>query len=196
MLIYESRALQSTQHCDITIISNWSSTPMCFPGGYNYVQIFLNTDPLVLGGNSSQLSNHRTTILTDNDMTTCISRVHNPNNHTVWFKVLPHRSYLFGKTFSVFIAGGDISCSPVDGISVAVQPTCNENGNCTNAVTCTGKIAPPTAGQLVCEYRCQTLGRWDFVATYTTNRALIFDSDLELCEIWFSNWYMYSTSPY
>ena len=162
---------------------------MFCPGGHNYVQIF-NTDPLALVLNSPQLSKDRTMILTDKKMTTCTSYDYNLNNNLVWFKVQTPRSYLFGKTFSVFVAGRDISCSPIDGIRVAVQPACSANGNCTNALPCTAKKAPPKAGLLVCEYRCQTLDRWDFVATYSTNPALVSNREIELCEIWFSNWFM------
>ena len=150
------------------------------------MQIFSNRDPEDVARNQVYLSNDRTALLTDSAMATCFTVPHNSNRHLLWMKVLTSRAYLFGKVFSAFVAGKKFSCSPVDGISVAVQPSCHGNGNCIPAVPCTARKAHQKAGLFVCEFQCKTLTTWTFVAININDGGLDFDGYQELCEIWFS----------
>ena len=156
-------------------------------GGYNYVQLFsrLSSLDIVRG---SQLVDAKTTMMTDGVMDTCFRVTYNPNRRFLWAKVLPFRAHLFGKLFSVLIAGENISCSPIDGILVALQPVCDENGQCENTVPCIARKASQRARLLVCEYQCKTIVNWNFVAVYINHLGSIPIGDLEICEIWLSTW--------
>ena len=157
------------------------------------MQIFSNLQPLDVANQPLRLSDERTTMLTDSSVATCYNITHDSGTNLRWAKVLPPRSYLFGKTFSVFVAGRYSSCSPIDGISVAVQPSCdalshNFTCTCTKPVPCVATRAPQAASLLICEYRCQVFDVWEFIVVYAGHAVSAPADALELCEIWFTNW--------
>ena len=157
-------------------------------GGYDYMHTFSRLTPLDVVRSSLQMGDTRTATVTDGVVDTCFRVTYNPNRRFLWAKVLPFRAHLFGKLFSVFIAGENISCSPIDGILVALQPVCDENGQCENTVPCIARKAAQKARLLVCEYQCKTIVNWNFVAVYINHLGSIPIGDLEICEIWFSTW--------
>ena len=156
-------------------------------GGYDNVQIFSDLQPLDVARHSLRLSEERTTMLTDNSMSTCYSIYSDFRINWRWIKVLPMRSYLLGKTFSVVVAGRYASCSPIEGLSVAVQPACTLNHTCTKPAPCIVMGNPQTKNLMVCEHRCQVSGIWDFVAVYLGHVDSSSAVGLDLCEIWFTN---------
>ena len=151
------------------------------------MQIFSDPQPMDVARHSLRLSEERTTTLTDNSMSTCYTICYDFRMNWRWIKVLPLRSYLLGKTFSVFVAGRYPSCSPIDGISVAVQPKCTLNHTCTKPAPCKVMAVPQTTSLMVCEHRCHVFYVWDFVTIYLGLADSSSAVGLELCGIWFTN---------
>ena len=165
-----------------------------FPGGHDYTHIISNLYQLDDVRKPILVSYERTTILTDNVMDSFLNITHHSRRNLLWAKILPSRFYLLGKILIVLVAGRHFSRSPVNGLSVSVQPTCNGNWDCENAAKCKAKLLPVKAGMFLCEYRCKIPSASDFVAVYINNNAVTLEAT-ELCEIWFSNWLIYA-QPY
>ena len=156
-------------------------------GGPGYAQLFTMVDPGDVALEPHRLSGNRTTLLSDLKADTCVSITNEINGRYLWIKVMPLHPYLFRGAFSVFITGRDLSCSPMDGISVAVQPACGINGTCNIAIPCVAQV-PTQMGELnFCKYRCSTPVVWDFIAMHITRFWFNTNTLMELCEVWFSN---------
>ena len=160
---------------------------LSFLGGPSYAQLFTMVGPGDVALEPHRLSGNRTTLLSDRKADTCFSITNEINGRYLWIKVMPLHPYLFRDAFSVFITGRDLSCSPMDGILVAVQPACDINGTCNIAIPCVAQV-PTQMGELnYCKYRCLTPVIWDFIAMHITRFWSNTNTLMELCEVWFSN---------
>ena len=156
-------------------------------GGSNYVQFFSDQQPVTIAANQTALSSDRTPLLTDHDFTTCISR--SSTNSYMWAKVQPSEFFVRRKTVSVQLAGKGITCSPLGGISIGLQPSCDDGSDCINTQPCVTRQAPQREGLHVCDYHCVTTTDWQFVVAYLSHLAADPGGYTpELCEIWFVNW--------
>ena len=160
---------------------------VCFAAGPGYVQFFSTEDPGDVARDPYRLGDNRTALLGDHSTNTCIHVTMRNNDRFMWMKLMPLRSYLFQESFSVFIVGRSISCSPIDGVAVAVQPTCGNNGTCDFARSCVAKWSPNVGEQDYCQYSCIAPVDWDFVVIYVKQPWPIQNTLITLCEVWFSN---------
>ena len=158
-----------------------------FPGGPDYAQLFTMIGPGDVARDPHRLSGNRTTFLSDQNADTCVSITRELNGRLSWIKLLPLHHHTFKYAFSVFITGRDLSCSPIDGILVAVQPVCNTNGTCNTAIPCVAQLLPQMADLEYCKYRCVTSVVWEFIVIHITQFWSNANNAIKLCEVWFSN---------
>ena len=104
-------------------------------------------------------------------------------------KVLPSRDYLFKRHVVVHVTGKGFSCSPIDGIAVFIQPSCEDETSCPHMRPCVSLKEEQLAHAIVCKYRCQIKESWDYVlvdlAAYDVRADITID--WQVCEIWFTN---------
>ena len=156
------------------------------PEGSNYVQIFSDQHPVTVAANPTTLSSDRTPLLVDQDLTTCIYR---PSmNSYMWAKVIPSEFLVRRKTVSVQLAGKAFTCSPLGGISLGLQASCGDDGECFDTQPCVTRQALQMDSLVVCDYYCLTPTDWAFVVVYLSHLAADHGgSTPELCEICFVN---------
>ena len=157
-------------------------------GGPDYAQVFNQFD---IGApvDVFRMSSDRSVLLTDHLTSTCMSLSEHLHMNHILIKVLPSRDYLFKRYVIVHVAGKGFSCSPTDTTTVYIQPTCADEANCTNVLPCISLRGYQAVDLTVCGFRCQTLESLDYALVYFTANDLhvAVQTNLELCEIWFSN---------
>ena len=161
-----------------------------FSGGSNYVQIFENIDVRIPMA-KFEMSKDRTHLLRDHLMWTCITVPDDPLKNNDVLKVLPGRPHHFKRHFVVHIAGRGLSCSPVDGIRVFIQPTCVDAANCPTILPCVSLREYTMTDLTVCKFRCESQEFLDFALVDIASFNLHAEVSIvrEVCEIWFSKLY-------
>ena len=143
----------------------------------------------MVAANLIKLSSNRTKLLTDENPITCISLMSFSLQPSSWAKFIPNESYIKRAVFSINLMGHGFICSPIDGISVALQPQCRDAGTCNNAEPCKAGKSSHQGIHSVCEYQCASHLEWEFVVVYLRPLAIYHgENPPELCEMWFSYW--------